>query len=243
MVNNSFIQRIILTTIISSLSLSCSANIAQNTEPINTNAPEKPQPEPDIAYGDLILKGSSDYLMIPVNLIEKNKEDTSSFNLSRYENKYSKLSNFIFYQKADGASHLLLNKKAIINSFDLLEVKSPSKPTTRFWLYRIIDQDTNKDKQLNTADATVGYLSDLSGKNLRQITPNNTQIINWVVVPSQNALFLKIIKDSNQDQKFTDKDTTNFVRVNLDKPEVGAEIISSQIEQEINKSLVGGTQK
>lgn len=58
-----------------------------------------------------------------------------------------------------------------------MEVKAANKPTTRVWLYRIIDQDTNTDKKLNGEDATIGYLSDLSGKNLQQITPNNTRII------------------------------------------------------------------
>lgn len=81
----------------------------------------------------------------------------------------------------------------------------------------------------------------MSGKNLQQITPNNTQIINWVVVPSQNAVFLKIIKDSDNDKKFTEKDKTNFVRVNLDKPEMGTEIISNQIEEEIKKNTFGGS--
>lgn len=58
-----------------------------------------------------------------------------------------------------------------------MEVKAANKPTTRVWLYRIIDQDTNTDKKLNGEDATIGYLSDLSGKNLQQITLNNTRII------------------------------------------------------------------
>ncbi len=137
--------------------------------------------------------------------------------------------NLIFYRKQDGEAHLLLNKKAIITSFDLLEVKTANKPITRVWLYRIIDQDTNTDKKLNSADATIGYLSDLSGKNLQQITPNNTRIINWVVVPSQNAIFLKIIKDSDNDKKFTEEDNTNFVRVNLDKIGIGTQKKTTQI--------------
>ncbi|BAY31185.1 hypothetical protein NIES2107_30440 [Nostoc carneum NIES-2107] len=105
------------------------------------------------------------------------------------------------------------------------------------WLYRIVEQDTNADKKLNSADAIAGYLSDLSERNLLQITPNNTQILNWVIVPSQNALFIKVIKDSDNDKKFTANDKTNFMRVNLDNPAMGTEIISNAIEQEIKSQI------
>jgi hypothetical protein len=240
-VNNSLWKRITLATIIAIISWSCDAKVDRNTRQTNANTADKPQPEPQIFYGDLIIKGQSDYLMIPVNLTGENQKYEDNLNISRSDNRYSELSNIIFYHKSDGENHLLLNKRSIINSFDLLDTKSAGKANTRFWLYRIIDQDTNGDKKLTAGDAIVGYLSDLSGKNLQQITPNNSQIINWVVLPSQNAVFLKIIKDSDNDQKFTEKDKTNFVRVNLDKPGMGTEIISDQIEQEIKKYTFGGT--
>ncbi len=233
MKNYSFLNKITTAIIIATLSFSCKSSVSRNPE--QAKATDKPKPQPNLVYGDLIIKEQSDYLMIPVTLPEQNEDKGIDLNLSRsYERNNQLLYNLIFYRKQDGEAHLLLNKKAIITSFDLLEVKAVNKPTTRVWLYRIIDQDTNTDKKLNSADATIGYLSDLSGKNLQQITPNNTRIINWVVVPSQNAIFLKIIKDSNNDKKFTEEDKTNFVRVNLDKIGIGTEIISEQIEQEIN---------
>jgi hypothetical protein len=97
---------------------------------------------------------------------------------------------------------------------------------------------TNGDQKLDTQDAKIGYLSDLSGNNLQQITPNNSQILNWTLVQSAGAIFIKILKDSDNDQKFTEKDETNFIRVNLDKPVIGSEIISDEIEQKIKSLLV-----
>ncbi|WP_138501078.1 hypothetical protein [Nostoc sp. PA-18-2419] len=235
MKNYSFLKNIITAVIIAAVSFSCESKITRKTE--QAKATDKPKSQPNIVYSDLIIKELSDYLMIPVNLPEDNQEKESNLNLSRSYQRNNPLYNMIFYRKQDGETHLLLDKKAIINSFDLLEVKAANKPITRVWLYRIIDQDTNADRKLNTEDAIIGYISDLSGKNLQQITPNNTKIINWVVVPGQNAIFLKILKDSNNDKKFTEEDKTNFVRVNLDKPGIGTEIISDQIEQEI-KSYV-----
>ncbi|MHC0063603.1 hypothetical protein ACWATR_11840 [Nostoc sp. UIC 10890] len=231
----SFLNKITTTIIIATLSFSCKSSVSRNAE--QAKATEEPKPQPNLVYGDLIIKEQSDYLMIPVTLAEQNEEKGIDLKLSRSYERNNQLYNIIFYHKQDGEAHLLLNKKAIITSFDLLEVKAANKPTTRFWLYRIVDQDTNTDKKLSSEDATIGYLSDLSGNNLQQVTPNNTRIISWVVVPSQNAIFLKIIKDSDNNKKFTAEDKTNFVRVNLDKSSMGTEIISEQIEQEI-KSYV-----
>ncbi|BAZ49011.1 hypothetical protein NIES4103_16220 [Nostoc sp. NIES-4103] len=232
MKNERFWKKISTAIIIAGLCLSCESPTLRKTEQVK--ATENQNTEPNVDYGELIIKEKSDYLMIPVYVTDHNQNQEDKLNFSRsYEKANKPLYNIIFYHKQDGISHLLLNKKAIINSFDLLETKTSNKPPTRFWLYKIIDQDTNQDKKLNSEDAVIGYLSDLSGKNLQQITPNNSQIINWVVVASQNAIFIKIIKDSNNDQKFTEKDKTNFIRVNLDQPGMGTEIISDQIEQQI----------
>ncbi|PHM08892.1 hypothetical protein [Nostoc sp. 'Peltigera malacea cyanobiont' DB3992] len=233
-----FLNKITTAMIVAALSFSCKSSVSRNAE--QAKATEKPKPQQNLIYGDLIIKEQSDYLMIPVSLAEQNEDKGVDLNLSRsYENgRNNQLYNIIFYQKQGSEAHLLLNKKAIITSFDLLEVKAANKPTTRVWLYKIINQDTNIDKKLNSEDATIGYLSDLSGKNLQQITPNNTRIISWVVVPGQNAIFLKILKDSDNNKKFTKEDKTNFVRVNLDKIGMGTEIISDQIEQEIKSYVI-----
>lgn len=233
---NIFLKNIVLAISVASLSLSCETSVNKRTE--SGIAVGQDQTEPQINYGDLIIKEQSDYLMIPVHIKGANEKKDNSLDLSRYDKRdYQSVYNLIFYPKQGGESHLLLNKKAIIASFDLLETKTTGKPATRVWLYQIIDQDTNKDKVLNQEDAVIGYMSDLSGKNLQQVTPNNTRIINWVTVPSQNAIFIKIIKDFNNDNKFTREDKTNFVRVSLEKPSMGTEIISEQIEQQIKSYL------
>ncbi|MFN6502062.1 MAG: hypothetical protein RMX65_034435 [Nostoc sp. DedQUE01] len=236
MKNYTFLNKITTAIIIALVSFSCEPEVTRNNE--QAKATDKPKSESNIIYGDLVIKEQSDYLMIPVNFPDQDREKENNLSLSRSYEKSNNLYNIIFYNKQDGEAHLLLNKKAVINSFELLEVKAANKPITRVWLYKILDQDTNTDKKVNTEDAIVGYISDLSGKNLQQITPNNTQIINWVVVPSQNAIFIKIIKDSNNDKKFTGTDNTNFVRVNLEQPGIGTEIISDRLEQEIKSYIL-----
>ncbi|HIK08627.1 MAG TPA: hypothetical protein IGS40_28835 [Trichormus sp. M33_DOE_039] len=232
----SSLRKITLTAFLAIYCNSCSANVDRTTE--QAKAVAQQQKEPEISYGELIIKEQSDYLMIPVNVKEIYKNEDSILDVSRSYNKNNNLLyNLIFYRKQDGETHLLLDKKAIINNFDLIETKPSGKPPTRVWLYQITDQDTNKDKKLDSQDAVIGYISDLSGKNLQQVTPNNTKIISWVVLPSQNAVFIKVFKESNGDNKFTSADETNFVRVSLEQPNIGKEIIGDAIEQKIKSYI------
>jgi hypothetical protein len=237
MMINCFWKKIAPAIVIATLTFSCESTNNRNIEQTQANTTVQPTPQQHINYGDLIIKEQSDYLMIPVISTEQKTDKNIDYSLSRSSERYDTTHNFIFYHKQDGATNLLFKKKVIINSFDFLETKIVGKSPTRLWLYQVIEQDTNTDKKLNSQDDILGYISDISGKNLVQVTPNNTQLLKWVIVPSQNALFLKIIKDSNNDKKFTAKDQTNFLRVNLDKPAMGTEIISEQIEQE-SKSYI-----
>ncbi|MGF1987508.1 MAG: hypothetical protein RMY62_006555 [Nostoc sp. ZfuVER08] len=230
------LKKIATAIIIGVVCFSCEPEVTRNGE--QAKATDQTKSESNIIYGNLIIKEQSDYLMIPVNFTDQDRNQDNNLSVSRSYGKSSSLYNIVFYRKQDGEAHLLLNKKALINSFDFLEVKTTNQTVTRIWLYKIIDQDTNGDKKINTDDAIVGYISDLSGKNLQQITPNNTQVLNWVVVPSQNAIFIKILKDSNNDKKFSAEDNTNFVRVNLERPGIGTEIISDRLEQEVKSYIV-----
>ncbi|MEM1394603.1 MAG: hypothetical protein AAGG00_15190 [Cyanobacteria bacterium P01_H01_bin.150] len=221
------------------LSISCNANVNRNSQQTQVNAQKTPQPS--IIYGDLIIKEKSDYLMIPVSIFpdinqgEKKRESLLSSSYSRSYRDRKNIYNLIFYSKKDASTNTLLDRKAIIKSFDLIEKKSIGQPIKRFWLYRIIEKDTNGDDKLNYQDATIGYLSDLSGKNLQKITPDNAQLNSWKIVQSTGAIFLEITKDTDNDKKF---DTKSYIRVNLDNPSIGTEIISNQLEDEIKSYIV-----
>lgn len=225
--------------VVATLSVSCNARVDRQTEQSQANAQQTPQPS--IVYGNLIIKKESDYLMIPVSIFpdanqgEKSWKNKGSGSYSRSYKDRKNLYNIIFYSKKDASTNALLDKKAIIKSFDIIEKKATGQPVKRFWLYRIIEKDTNKDNKLDYQDATVGYLSDLSGRNLQQITPDNTQLNSWNIVQSTGAIFLEITKDTDDDKKF---DTTSYIRVNLDNPDIGKEIIGNELEDKIKSYIV-----
>ena len=231
------ILKLIVSIIVATASISCNASVNRNNQQSQVNAQQTPQP--NIVYGNLIINEKSDYLMIPVSIFPDMNQDEKSWinkasSSSSYRNQKN-IYNLIFYSKKDASKNILLDRKAIIKSFDLIEKKQTGQPIKRFWLYRIVEKDTNGDKKLNYQDATIGYLSDLSGRNLQKITPDNTQLNSWNIVQSTGAIFLEITKDTDNDKKF---DTKSYIRVNLDNPSIGKEIISNQVENEIKSYIV-----
>ena len=193
---------------------------------------------PKITYGGIILPENSDYLIVPVNL---GAERGSKLEILSGERTYeggANLYNLIFYNRKDGSSHLLLDKKAAIASFDILsQDQKDSEPTLQRVLYRIIEVDTNEDGSLNNQDAVIGYLSDLSGKTLTQVTPNDTQLLSWQVDEASGSLFLHIQNDSDSNQQFTAKDSTTILKVDLEKPAVGNAIIPDKILTQLESIL------
>ncbi|MCV3215760.1 hypothetical protein OGM63_19980 [Plectonema radiosum NIES-515] len=237
MINHN-LKKITTAIIVAIVSSSCQANVFRKAEQAKTSSIAEEKSQPNIVYGDLILKEQSDYVMIPVRIKDNNQNRRSYLDSSGYSDKEIQFFNIIFFHKRNGETNLLLKKKAIITAFDFLEKKEAGKPSTRFWLYKIIENDTNKDNKLNTQDAIIGYISDSSGKNLQQITPNNTQLINWTIIQSVGAILLKVIEDSDNDKKFTERDKINFLKVNINKPAIGTEIITDQIDQEIKSYIL-----
>lgn len=241
MASNPIVKTIITAILLFTLLVACQTRTHQGTKQANSTQTSPAQttqetPEKTIIYGELKIEEKSDYIMIPVTLSENSNSNKDSLfrNPSSYEYDRKELfDNLIFYRKQDGGSHLLLNKPAKIASFETLEKKESGNPSTYFLLYKIIEADTNADKKFSYGDATIGYLSDLSGKNLQQITPNNTQMLNWVIVQSTKSMFVKITKDSNNDKKFTEIDETTYIKVSLDNPTIGTEIIGDEIKQQI----------
>lgn len=169
--------------------------------------------------------------------------------------------NMIFYNKTNGESNILLNRKALISKFEYLlskkDIENPSnqneqtnqpkqnpskkvssKPQNQLLLFHIIDSDTNADGKLDDADAIVGYLSNLAGKSLQAITPPDSQLMSWVFDKKSGGIFVTIRKDSDGDRKFTEKDDIDFVRVNVSKPNVGKEIIDGKTRQQLQKVIL-----
>ncbi|MEM7555900.1 MAG: hypothetical protein AAF378_17740 [Cyanobacteria bacterium P01_A01_bin.84] len=201
--------------------------------PTENNAPDLPI---NIIYNEFVAKEKSDYILIPVSISpDVNQEREGIFN--RSEKKTKNYYNIIFYNKSDGKTSLLLDKEAIIKSFNFIEIQKEDNSTQGFWLYKIIDKDTNNDNKLNHKDAIIGYISDSSGKNIRQITPDNTQLLNWQIIASRGELLLKVLQDVDENKIFSEQDNATLIKINLNKPQIGNELIKDEIKQKIRSYI------
>lgn len=222
---------VLRTATVIALSIILSSCTANNTNNSNQSSGQKPNPK--FEYGKLVVDKSnsnflpenSDYIMVPVKL--EDGDDNSSAERVLY-------TNIIFYHKLSGKSHLLLGRKSLIREFNFVELSDEDNKNMSFLILSMIERDTDGDGYLTWYDGQVGYLSDLSGKNLQQITPENTNLINWYFDRNSKTLFLNISRDSNKDNKFTTQDETSFLKVSVNKPGIGSEIISNDIELQNN---------
>ncbi|MEG4803067.1 hypothetical protein QUB63_24635 [Microcoleus sp. ARI1-B5] len=259
MINPNIFGKVTTTFALIAITLSCtSTNIVTQTQ----KKAEKLQPQ--VAYDNLIVDPESEYIMIPVILSsdEKKAEHNPISSKLSFSRGHPMIGyNMIFYNKTNGQSNILLNRKALISKFEYLlgkqkpenpssqngqtsqpkqnpSKKVSSKPQNQLLLFHIIDSDTNADGKLDDADAIIGYLSNLGGKSLQAITPPDTQLMSWVFDEKSGGIFVTIRKDSDGDRKFTEKDDIDFVRVNVSKPNVGKEIIDGKSRQELQKIIL-----
>lgn len=223
---------IVTSVLLSTLALACSP-IWENRLNPTAQAQEE---NSELIYGD-IVDASSEYIMIPVQ-VAGNKGLLSQDSSSEYRTKGATPVNMIFHSLKTGESHLLLNKKAVISQWEFLELKTEKdKPARKVLFLRLIENDTNGDGKFDWNDASVGYLADISGKNLRRITPLNAQLSSWKYDKNRGLIFLRVLKDSDNNKKFNSQDEVNFINVSPNNPAQGKEIINDKIQQEI-KSLV-----
>ena len=161
----------------------------------NTATADKQKLEPaQLEYGNLWMQKRSEYVIIPVGYKVASKRLSSASDYSASKSSILRgqnLSavNLIFHHERDDLTHLLLDRNAFITQFDYLadanivadkiipsttssSCKPPAKTAAdhsfhQLMVYKIVERDTNQNQALDLRDANKGYLSDLTGKNLR----------------------------------------------------------------------------
>lgn len=222
------------------------SNDAKNTEEVRL--------QQVLVYGDYINLDSTDYILIPLGAqtIEENsgvdKKSNDGFlpydeSFKSYKYNFSSLNfsdynNIIFYNKRSDSTHLLLEKPAIISKF-YFPYYDENYVGEKFWflIYGIHDHDSNADGYINSDDAEVVFMSDLSGENKTQITPENTQLIDWFVDNDSKTLLLKVRKDSNKDNLFNYYDEIEIFKTSIDNPGMGSQIINQDLRNNIHEIL------
>ncbi len=223
----------------------------------DSTATKDPKNQQILVYGDYMDLDSTDYILIPLGMKTVEKEEDKglrskssdeysesysgsyrSYKYNFYTLDFGNCNNIIFYNKKTDETHLLLQKPAIISQFYFpFYDKEYIGEKYYFILIGIHEDDTNLDGYINGDDAESVYLTDLSGRNMFRITPDNTQLVDWFIDMSTNNILMKVRFDSNKDRKFNYYDDIEILKTAIDTPVVGKMIIGNEIKANIKKIL------
>ena len=227
---------------------------AIHVEPRGGNRPAQPAAA-RLTYGSPILTDQSEYVMVPVRMEGATTSAGGAYLKSYASRSYSGVSksawiysgyggepfhNLVFRHKQSGESHLLLDKPAVISRC-YFPTERPGKDEShppKFLLVSISDTDTNHDGVIDEEDAAIGYMSDLAGRQMRQVTPPNTQLLDWEIDRTDHLIYLRVRGDTNHDGKFTDTDDEWIVQVSADQPAIGTPVVDEALRQKLRQLLL-----
>lgn len=210
-----------------------------------------------LVYGDYMDLDSTDYLLIPLGMKMLDNSDQvgglrsksadeyygsgsefRSYKYNFYSLSFGNCNNVIFYNKQTEETHLLLQKPAIISQF-YFPYYDENYKGKKYWflLMGVREYDSNLDGYINSDDAERVYLTDLSGKNMTAITPDNTQLVDWFIDAKTNTILMKVRFDSNKDLKFNSYDDIEILKTSISSPTIGNIIIGKEIKNTIDKIL------
>lgn len=183
---------------------------------------------------------SSGIIMFPLSMGETTR---NGGNYPYKEIPYNNYWNIIFYNSYTSAYHLLADKKMLIKSINInhstneyLEsgytIRSISF-TTKYIFYTGIIDDFNSDRKLTSEDPDYLFVSDKAGYNFRQISPAGTHLKSWKIIKSANKIIMSVIKDTDKNKKFGEKDEVSSYQIDLDGEDQASEILSSEFKKEL----------
>ncbi len=85
----------------------------------------------------------------------------------------------------------------------------------QFLVYRILDKDTNLDKELNNDDISSLYISHIDGTSFTKLTAEFHELIDWNAVAVKNRLYFRSIEDSNKNGDFDNEDKISYQYIKL----------------------------
>lgn len=174
-----------------------------------------------VHYNSPVDLDSTGFYYVPVSVVAQEKAGRSKvFSSGSYEG-YGEQSgsiegtcyNVLFFDKETGQQRALLPH----GRFVLAEIDTGHKPDSRwpYLFYSLIKADTNRDGEQGADDASALFVSDRSGQQLRQLTPDGTQLGSRLILPRTSLLLVEVRPDADRDGKFTHADGPYWLRFDL----------------------------
>ncbi|WGK65156.1 hypothetical protein [Croceiramulus getboli] len=139
-----------------------------------------------------------------------------SFKFSGYNNYQitGNLSNLKFEHIDSGITTALTERNIRIVSVNFL-IEVYKKLGEHVLIYRVLDQDTNRDNQLNRSDISSLYISKMDGTNFKKLTAAYHELIDWNVVLIKNRLYFRSAEDTNKNGSFDEEDKIYYQFIDL----------------------------
>ena len=171
--------------------------------------------------------------------------ERSSLESSFKSEKESSFWNIIFYNTTTGEKHLLSKQKMLISNYETDYSYDSSNKTVnqmdtsskKFIFYNIITDDYDGNKKLNFEDPTYLFLTDKEGKNLKQISPKNLNIINWKIISKTRKIIFNAQNDSNKNKKFDDTDDVITLEYDLESQKPPVVIFDKNFKNSLIKNF------
>ena len=89
------------------------------------------------------------------------------------------------------------------------------KTKKQILVYSFVDNDTNKDGNVNQNDIKSLALSNIDGSNFTKLSEDFSEIMDWNIIEAKNRLYFRCIEDINKNGAFDKNDKVHYHYVNL----------------------------
>lgn len=145
---------------------------------------------------------------------------SGSFKISSY-NRYEISGNLnnLKFQHLESEELIGLTDRIIkINSITFLR-DIFDKTQRQYLIYKVLDQDTNRDGKLDDDDIETLYLSNIDGKKFTKLTPEYQELIDWNIIQELNRIYFRSIEDTNKNGEFDKDDRLHYHYVDFSNQE------------------------
>ena len=171
------------------------------------------------------------YLIHPVGDIRIYDDSNRSYGTSRTNNQVSyAISNYnrfeitgyfenLKFQHIDSTSMVsLTDKKVQIQTATFLNTVA-DKTKRQLLIYTLVDSDTNQDAKVDANDIRSLYVSNISGKDFKKLSPDMQELVDWSLIEAKNRIYFRTIEDINKNGAFDKNDLVHYYYADLLSPD------------------------
>ncbi|WP_047545134.1 hypothetical protein [Psychroserpens sp. Hel_I_66] len=171
---------------------------------------------------------STNYIIHPIGNYKIQKSRAEYFSGADYYSGDYRVANFNGYKIAGDLSNVKFQKvnsdvlKPLTN--EVIKIHQMSflfmifeDTKNGFYVYDVIDKDTNANGKLDQKDLKSIYVSDIDGSIFKRISPQLQDLVQWKEMVINKRLYFKTLEDTDNNGEFNKKDTMHYFYLELNK--------------------------